>query len=426
MKYLPKLIIAAAAVFLGSLSLSATRYAGGDISLLPEYEQAGAKYSDHHGRPIADLLPWCREQGMNAMRVRLFVNPELYKQKHPNDADVDDRYDPNACQSLEYIIPLCKRIVESGLDLLLDFHYSDTWADPNKQWTPIEWEGLTDDQLVEKIHDYTKSCLETLRAHGVTPTFIQPGNEISYGMLWGSWGTRNPQKVLSGSDANWDRLGRLLKSAIGACKEICPDARIIIHTERVANLSVSRNFYDKMKEMDVPFDIIGLSYYPYWHGDMSVLNSTLQQLSRRYRDKEIMIVETGYGLKWQVPGADHDTTDKWPISDAGQNQFMKDLVETCEKYTGVTGIFWWWMEYNPYGTDLSGWYNAPLFDPSNGRASSALTTLCSFAEDSGAENIPAVPTDSDTGAWYTIDGRRVTDTSRPGLYLNRGRKILVR
>ncbi len=123
------------------------------------------------------------------MRVRLFVNPEDY-----SGADKD----ANACQDLEYIVPLCKSIKENGFSLLLDFHYSDTWADPAKQWTPKAWENLTDEELYAKIYSYTKECLQTLNDAGATPDFIQPGNEISYGMLWGPVGTSSPKKDVYG------------------------------------------------------------------------------------------------------------------------------------------------------------------------------------------------------------------------------------
>ena len=342
------------AAFYG-ISTQAQRYVGGDISLLPDYEDAGAKYKDHDGKPIADLMPWLKEEGMNAMRVRLFVNPEKYRERHQNDTDNSTRYDPNACQDLEYIIPLCKNIIGNGMDLMLDFHYSDTWADPAKQWTPIEWEGLSDEELYAKIHDYTKETLETLRENGITPKFIQPGNEISYGMLWGPLGSPDLKKTFMGNDANWDRLGKLLTQAIKACREVCPDAEIILHTERVTQTDVQKNFYDRMKSMDIDYDIIGLSYYPYFHGDMSVLDNALASLQTNYPDKKIMIVETGYSYKWEVPGTSHDLSGTWQYSDAGQNKFATDLISTLEKYDNVNGLFWWWMEYNAFGTSLSGW-----------------------------------------------------------------------
>lgn len=410
-------INAAAIALFAFTGAAATRYAGGDISLLPEYENAGAKYKDNAGKPIADLLPWCAEQGMNAMRVRLFVNPADYKGSDK---------DPNACQDLAYITPLCKRIVDSGMDLMLDFHYSDFWADPAKQYTPAAWKDLTDEQLYQKIYDYTKETLEYLKGEGIVPAFVQPGNEISYGMLWGPEGTpeNEKKKALMGSEKNWARFGTLLKQAIKAIKEVCPEAKIVIHTERVSNVSVQKNFYDQMKKQGVEYDIIGLSYYPYFHGGMNVLKSALNSLETNYPDKDIMIVETGYSYKWEVPGSNFDNTKTWPYTEAGQNKFMQDLVAECEAHPKVNGIFWWWMEYNAYGTNLSGWYNAPLFDSTTGKATEALKTLCSFAE--GGAGVDQIGSDATgAGKWYTIEGIGVDRPERPGIYIRDGKKIAI-
>lgn len=407
--------------FLTMLPIMAQRYVGGDISLLPEYEKAHASYKTHDGTPIQDLLPWLRQEGMNAMRVRLFVNPADHKAKYPSE------YDPNACQDLEYITPLCKKIVDNDFKLMLDFHYSDTWADPAKQWTPESWRGLTDEQLYQKIYEYTKETLQTLKDQGIVPAFIQPGNEISYGMLWGTEDTPSGQlkKTFMGSSANWARFGKLLNQAIKACHEVCPDAKIVIHTERVAQVDVLKNFYDQMKTLGVDYDIIGLSYYPYFHGDLNVLNSALNTLQTRYPEKNIMIVETGYSYAWEVPGTTHKFENKWPYSDAGQNKFAQDLVATLEKYDHVDGLFWWWMEYNAKDTNLSGWYNAPLFDSRTGCATSALKTICSFGKESGVESVFVDSKDGET-IWYDLNGRRLTDLTAPGIRVSRDKKVIVK
>lgn len=416
-----KKIIYSMAIILASIASGwSQRYVGGDISLLPEYEKAGAVYKTQEGQDIADLLPWLHEEGMNAMRVRLFVDPDDHKSKYPS------KYDPNACQDLEYITPLCKRIVEDGFKLMLDFHYSDTWADPAKQWIPESWRGLDDEQLYQKIYDYTKETLISLKSAGVTPAFIQPGNEISYGMLWGMEDDPSSylKKAFMGSDANWDRFGRLLRQAIKACREVCPDARIVLHTERVAQPDVLTNFYDQMKKMDVDYDIIGLSYYPYFHGDMNVLDKALSTLQSRYPEKNIMIVETGYSYKWEVPGTTHDFSSKWSYSEAGQDAFAKDLVATLEKYDRVDGLFWWWMEYNAYNTNLGGWYNAPLFNSLDGKATPALKTLCSFGDDSGVNGMDY--TDSKPEVWYDLQGHRIKDLTAPGIRISGKTKVLVK
>lgn len=403
------------------LSMTAQRYVGGDISLLPEYENAGAQYKTQDGKLIGDLLPWMHEEGMNAMRVRLFVNPDDHKSIYAS------KYDPNACQDLEYITPLCKKIVDDGFNLMLDFHYSDTWADPAKQWTPEAWKDLSDEQLYDKIYEYTKETLLTLKDSGIIPAFIQPGNEISYGMLWGAEDASSStlKKTYMGSEANWSRLGNLLNQAIKACKEVCPDAKIVLHTERVAQVNVLTNFYDQMRKLDVGYDIIGLSYYPYFHGDMSVLDKALSTLQTRYPEKNIMIVETGYSYKWEVPGTTHDNSSKWAYSEEGQDKFAKDLVATLEKYENVNGLFWWWMEYNAYGTQLSGWYNAPLFNSLDGRATPALKTICSFGKDSGVNTIGM--DSSEKMIWYDLHGRRLRDdVSVPGIRVSRKGKVLIK
>lgn len=412
-----KKIVLSLAIGLQAFSLyPLDRYVGGDISLLPEYENAGAIYKDLKGEPVADLLPFLKENGMNAMRVRLFVNPKDY-----NGGDAD----PNACQDLDYIIPLCKRIKEQGFSLLLDFHYSDTWADPAKQWTPESWKDLSDEQLYAKIYDYTKETLQSLKENGVTPDFIQPGNEISFGMLWGAYGSSDNElkKTYMGSDANWERLGKLLNQAIKGCKEECPAAKIVIHTERVSDVAVQNNFYNWMGKLNVEYDVIGLSYYPYFHGNMDVLNAALTSLESEFPEKNIMIVETGYPYKWEVPGTDQKVD--YPYSESGQDEFAKELVETLENHSKVNGLFWWWLEYNAYNTKLEGWYNAPLFDSTTGKACMALKTICSFAAGAGAVDFIESTADGNNDRWYDLNGREVKDPKQ-GIFIQNRKKILIR
>ena len=390
-------------------------YVGGDISLLPEYISAGAPYMDEDGNKI-DLLPYLHEIGMNAMRVRLFVDPEAF----PGEQD------PNACQSLPFIIPLCKDIVGQDFDLVLDFHYSDTWADPSKQFTPDAWKDLSDEQLIAKIYEYTKETLTSLKDEGIVPKFIQPGNEISYGMLWGPYGNAGEgnKTYINGDSKAWERLCSLLKSAISACKEVCPDAEIILHTERVGDISVQNNFYNQMNKYGVGYDIIGLSYYPYFHGNMSVLNSALTSLEKNFPDKDIMIVETGYPYAWEVNGTDQKVNYDYSLD--GQDLFAHELVGTLLSHNSVTGLFWWWLEYNAYGTSLENWYNAPLFDSRTGKATPALKTICGFATGYNALEDIYDESGSAGGLWYDLNGNSYETPPRNGIYIHNGKKILVK
>ena len=411
-----KLILAA--MLMMASAVQAQKYVGGDISCLTDNESKKAQYLDFDGKacPALDLF---KQEKLNAMRVRLFVNPSDY----PNN-------DPNCCQTLDYVKALGKRIKDAGFKLMLDFHYSDTWADPAKQWTPKSWETLSDEELYTKIYEYTKDVLQQMKDAGATPDFIQTGNEISYGMLWGKEGSSNLKKCYLGSNANWSRFTTLLKNAGKACREICPDAKIILHTERATQTNVLTNFYDRMKTDNVDYDIIGLSYYPIWHNTISTLETAIKTLESRYTDKNIMIVEVGYAYSWEYKG-DYNLYSTYEASEAGQKAFTDDLITMLNKHDSVNGLFWWWMEYNPYpwaDTQMDDWWYAPLYDGNTGKPLAAMSSLKDFlGEESGIHGIEADDSDvSYNNVWTTLNGIRTAKPTRPGLYIHNGKKVVVR
>ena len=363
---------------------------GGDISMLTKYEAhqkkalqynvTNAHYYDINGQIIPDVIPWLKEQGWNAARVRLFVNPA--------NASAEDK-GQGVIQNLDTVKVLGQRIKAAGMKFMLDFHYSDSWADPVKQFTPAEWAGLDDEALTQKIYEYTRDCLRALKAAGATPDYIQTGNEISYGMCWGPVGTPADKllKCFSGDEANWERFTNLLKAAGRACREECPRAKIILHTERVAKTSIMLNFYNQMRDKQVDYDIIGLSYYPYFHGALSVISNALNNVANNYPDKDIMIVETGYSYHYKVGDMDYSST--WPLTYEGQRKFTADLVARIKPYRQVKGLFWWFPEANEYGLGGSlwnilhvndNWYNAGLWDHETGKATPALYELKNFVQ----------------------------------------------
>ena len=403
-------------------AVHAQRFVGGDISLLPSYEENGTKYLDKDGRTISDVIAFSAQNGLNAMRVRLFVDPA-------NASSVDKGQ--GVRQDLDYVKALGKRIKDAGMAFLLDFHYSDSWADPSKQWTPKAWLGLSDGELAQKVYDYTKDCLQQLVAAGAAPDFIQTGNEISYGMLWGAQGTK-ANRCYNGNAANWPRFTTLLKQAGKACREVCPDAKIILHTERIANTGALTNFYQQMLSANVDYDIIGTSYYSYYHGNLNTLNASLTQLENQFPDKQIMIVEAGYFYNWQptisAPGVDLSST--YPISEAGQQAFAKALIQTLQKHSHVTGLFWWWMEANEYGHTGSAqvtkdWYNASLWNDQTGKVTPAFYELSAFLGDEAHVATP-VAHESSSAQWFTPDGKRVSAPNRRGLYIQNHRKFIVK
>ena len=416
-----------------SLAASAQKYVGGDISLRPTNEQAGAQYLDKDGKTLSEPLAFFKQQGMNAMRLRLFLDPSK---------NTGDDKDANVCQDLAYIKPLAKRIKDAGLNLLLDLHYSDTWADPGKQWTPDAWKNLSDAELQQKIYDYTKDVLEQLKAEGAEPDMIQTGNEISYGMLWGTRaavGGKNDGTNRcwpSSPAANWTRFTNLLKQATKACREVCPKAKIILHTERTSvsqqndntNYAALSNFYSKMKAANIDYDIIGLSYYPYFHGAISELEGAINLLEKNYADKNIMVVEFGYPYAWEVPGTTYNYTSNYPYSDAGQKAITAEVIKMLNQHKNVNGLFWWWMEYNAKGTSLNEkWYNAPLFDSNTGKATSALYELKNFIDSStGISSITANNKPKADKNWYTLDGKKIEKPNQDGIYIQNHKKIAVK
>ena len=416
MKLLKLLLITA--LLCSTNTLRAQKYVGGDISMLPKYEEAGVVYKDKSGNTVSDVLGFFNEEGLNAMRVRLFVDPS-----NDNDKAV--------CQDLEYVKALGKRIKDAGMKLILDFHYSDTWADPGKQWTPNAWKDMTDDQLQDTIYGYTKYCLEQMVAAGATPDFIQTGNEISYGMLWGTKaavGGNNTNRCYTNSpQANWTRFINLLKKAGQACREVCADAKIIIHSERTRKPSVLTDFFDRMTNASLDYDIIGLSYYPAYHGSLEDLETALTTLEGKNYGKDIMVVETGYSYAWALGNTEFDYTGTYPYTEEGQRQFTAALVTKLNNHESVKGLFWWWPEDNGNSGVTSGWWNAALYNHNTGKPYAAFYELKNFNNSSsGFLGINKDHKCKDC-KWYTIEGRRLgAEPSKSGIYINDGKKKIVR
>ena len=352
-------------------------YLGGDISVLQSYEDNKVPYYDQQGNLIPDVLKYMKGEqvGWNAQRVRLFVNPQ---QKDP-----DGSKDAQVCQNLDYVVRLCKRIKQEGFALLLDFHYSDTWADPANQWIPQEWAGLSEIELQAKVYQYTKECLQRLVDEGATPDFVQPGNEISYGMLWSTYANRNDRSnrcFYNSSQESWNRFVNLLGQATKAIREVCPDAGIVLHTERSGNLDSLKDIYGRLSKVD--YDIIGLSYYPFWHGSLETLSKSLDGLAEEFPDKQVHMVEVAYHYQWP-PQSEFDFSSIWPISPDGQAAYTRDLVKELKKHENVTGLYWWFPEENGNGPNsavLTNWVNRGLWDNESHRALPALYELKTFLE----------------------------------------------
>ena len=333
---------------------------GGDLSLVPAYEAAGDVWFDASGNAINttytdgmitfahDVAKW------NSVRVRLLVDPS-------QDSS------PATCQDIEYVKILGKRIKDAGMNFLLDIFYSDTWTDVSQQWIPSSWgfnKSTATETLAAKVKSYTTEVLNELTAYGAKPDFIQLGNEVSYSMLWDSAAGGNKTTnwfVTSGTYAaqktKIERFATLLKAAKeGVDASNAAGAKIVLHCERTVSASGCKNFYDWVNQAGfTDYDIIGLSYYPFWHGNLSSLKSTLTTLQNSFPTKDIHIVETGYRNNSDVTPEkdDIDTRSTWPYTPTGQAAFLTDLVSTLSTYKNVKGLYYWQPEECGNGADDS-------------------------------------------------------------------------
>ncbi len=240
---------------------------GADISFLPELEARGMKFSDNGVEK--DAIAILKEHGLNYVRLRIF-----------NDPKQDSGYSPgNGFCDLDNTLKMAKRVKAAGMKLLLDFHYSDYWADPGHQNKPAAWKNLSFEELKKAVYDYTKEVMTALEAQGTTPDMVQVGNEINHGMIW-------PE----GNVSNMDGLAQLINAGTAAVKAVDPSVTMMLHIALGGQNDESVFFIDNMLARGVYFDVIGESYYPKWHGTLEDLETNLNDLSRRY-NKDVIVVE---------------------------------------------------------------------------------------------------------------------------------------
>lgn len=348
--------------------MAAQRWLGGDVSLYPSYENAKTVYRDSTGRRV-DVPDYARRWGWNMVRVRLFVDPSNASAQAKGEG---------VCQDLAYVVNLCRMAKRHHLGIMLDLHYSDTWADPGKQTVPRRWQGLEVFALRDSVYNYTTRVLMAMKRNHVEPQMIQVGNEITYGLLW-PVGRVNPQ-----TDNNWAVLASLLNAGSKACRKVCPKAKLIMHTEHAQDWPLTRDFYDRLDRYKVDYDVIGLSFYPMWHGTVAHLGQVVDSLADRYH-RQVMIVETAAYYshnrdRWAT-GPDQ-YSEFYPISPEGQRQFAADLVDELNRHPSVSGLFWWFPEENESGgAVLDSWLNRGLFSNDNGRALPAWYELYKFRTD---------------------------------------------
>ena len=353
---------------------------GADLSSLKQAEDRGVVFRD--GDRAMPGLSLFRAHGYSWVRLRLFNHPT----RLPNN--------------LEYTLATAKAAKQLGYKFLLDFHYSDTWADPGKQPMPKAWESKSHAEVVQAVFEFTRDTVAALRAGGVLPDMVQPGNEVIQGMLW-------PDGKLP---ANWDNFADQMRAAVKGVEAGRGDGaapRIMIHIDRGGDAARTKWFFDKFNTYGIPYDVIGLSYYPFWHGSINDLRDCLRQTAEAY-GKEIFVVEAAYN--WR-PGEYRGKTAPFPESPKGQEQFLEAVtraVLATPRNLGK-GVFWW----EPAVDTTDGLVSRSMFDP----AGKALPVLAVFDGGvgrfaSGAK--PSIPSQNTTGkpALYLIGDSTVKNGTR--------------
>lgn len=264
------LLVAIFAISVAEAQVSVERpYAvGADISWLQSQEARGTVFSDCGVE--GDALDILRDNGFNYIRLRLFVNPRSELGYSQRDGYCD----------LEHTLQMARRIKDAGMYFLLDFHYSDNWADPQKQIMPQAWQTYSYEEVCEAVYNHTREVLQALEAEGTMPDMVQVGNEVSNGMLWPYGSVRHSFEGLCG----------LLREGVRAVREYAPSAEVMIHVALGGQAEESQRFFDAMADYGVEYDIIGQSYYPEWHGTLEELEANTRALVERYA-KPLIVVE---------------------------------------------------------------------------------------------------------------------------------------
>lgn len=373
---------------------------GADVSMLKDIEDLGGEFYDNGVKK--DALEIMKNHGANYVRLRLWVDPY----------DSEGNSYGGGSNDFNTTLYLAKRAQEKGMKVLIDFHLSDYWADPGTQSKPKAWENLSYDELKTTLYNYMKNTLNDFKNQGVVPDMVQVGNETSSGILW-------DEGKIGGDYTDFTQLAELLNQAIsGVRASVGNQTKIVLHLDNGGNNSLYRWWFDGVTGcgFDLDFDIIGLTYYPMWHGTMDDLQYNLNDISARY-NKDVMIVETAYaftladgdGLGSSFSPQDEEIGG-YPASVQGQKDFMSDLESVILNVPGNRGLgfFYWEPEWIPVEGAYWGTEAGKEYIEDNGILSNPWDNLALFDFNGNAlESIDIFPTPEQnlvTNPGFEIDG----------------------
>lgn len=363
---------------------------GVDLSTLNEFEKQNPVFT-YHGKKVDPYNFFSYHSNIKSLRLRIWHDP-YDEEGNPYGGGTND---------LKATIKMALRAKEVGMSILLDFHYSDFYVDPSRQRVPKAWEDKNYHQIIEELSNYTKETLLALKEHDIDVFAVQIGNEITNGMLF-PFGKLDVE-YSEENGGGFQGLATLLKTGRNAVKEVYPNAKIVVHLENSGNNDVQDWYFANLTKYFNDFDVIGESYYPYWHGGLPRLFDNVKKLKAKYH-KEIWLVEMGYEYAESlVPGHHCEYANRteeefqplnpdgripYPITKEGQVEYLKRLLKLCVD-NGVEYAFYWepcWILLpdsgwaKPAGQIYCGleptiadndWANETLFD-FNGEATPAV------------------------------------------------------
>ena len=320
---------------------------GMDLSTLLELERCGAKYYDNGEE--RDLLAIMKSYDVDTIRIRLWNDPW---------SETGESYGAGE-NDLKTSLEIAKRVTAAGFGVLLNFHYSDFWADPGKQIKPKTWADYGVKELEQAVYDYTLESMQTFLDAGVNITMVQVGNELSNGLLW-------PE----GKVPNYDNIATFVNAGIRAVRKADATIPVMIHLDNGGNNALYREWFDNFTKRGEDFEIIGLSYYPFWHGSLQMLNDNMNDIAERY-GKDLVIAEVSMGYKMEDYKNYEKLSDEerkgyatrpalvekieYPMTKQGQYDFMEDFLNRISHIKGGKGkgFFYWEPAWIP--VPGSGW-----------------------------------------------------------------------
>lgn len=355
-------------------NLSTDFIKGADVSIMPELERNGTKFYDNGIEQ--DGLTILKNHGVNWIRVRIWNNPYVVGPEGVGGGNTDEAK----------AIEMAKRAKALGMKVLVDFHYSDFWVDPGQQKKPDAWKNDSGDKLVDDVYAYTAKVMQDFNAQGVTPDMVQVGNELNNGMLW-------PEAQLTEDNPNgYKFLAKLLNAGLQAVHDNDKDNKVktMIHLAGV-DVNLYHTFFDNLivKNKVNDFDIIGMSFYPFWHGTMDDLKNTMNDVSAKY-NKDVIAVETAFGYTLEDAdfeknnfGTNEEKVSGYKATVQGQATGLRDVMATVASVNDNRGlgIFYWapdWVINEKVGWKFNGggngWDNLTLFD-TKGNALESMDTF---------------------------------------------------